>query len=106
MLFELREYHTLPGKRDQWIKLMDEEIIPFQTSKGVVVVGSFVGETADDLYIWIRRFDSEEERARIYKAVYETDYWKNEITPRVTELLDRSRTVVTRLNPTPYSVLR
>jgi hypothetical protein len=106
MLFELREYHTLPGKRDQWIKLMDEKIIPFQTSKGVVVVGSFVGETSDDLYVWIRRFDNEEERARIYKAVYETDYWKNEIAPRVTELLDRSRTVVTRLNPTPYSVLR
>ena len=26
---------------------MEEEVIPFQTSKGIVVVGSFVGEEED-----------------------------------------------------------
>jgi hypothetical protein len=106
MFFELRQYRTFPGQRDAWVKFMEEVIIPFQVSKGMVVVGSFVGQQEDDLYIWIRRFESEEERERLYKAVYETDTWKNEIAPKVSEMLDRSRIVVTRIAATPKSVIR
>jgi hypothetical protein len=106
MLFELREYHTKPGQRERWIKLMDEVIIPYQMSKGMVIIASYIGETEEDLYIWIRRFDNEEERERLYKEVYQNDYWQNEISPQVGEMLDRTKTVVTRLNPTPRSVIR
>ncbi len=106
MFFELRQYRTLPGQREAWVKFMEEVVIPFQISKGMVVVGSFVGQEEDDLYVWIRRFESEEERIRLYQAVYETDYWKNEIAPRVGQMLDRSRTVVTRLEATPKSVIQ
>jgi hypothetical protein len=106
MLFELRQYRMKPGKRDEWVKLMDEIIIPYQMSKGMVIVGTFVGEAEDDLYVWIRRFDNEEERVQQYKAVYENDYWQNEISPQVGEMIDRTKTVVTRINPTPKSVIR
>lgn len=105
MFFELRQYRTLPGQREAWVKFMEEVIIPYQVSKGMVVVGSFVGQEEDDLYVWIRRFESEEQRAALYQAVYETDYWKNEIAPKVGQMLDRSRTVVTRIEPTPKSVI-
>lgn len=106
MLFELRTYECKPGKRDEWVKLMEEEIIPFQVSKGMVIVGSFVVEQDEKTYIWIRRFVDEAEREQLYKAVYETDTWKNEISPRVGELLDRSAIKVTRIVPTPKSVLQ
>ncbi len=55
------------------VKLMEEKVIPFQVSKGVVVVGSFVAMDDPDLYVWIRRFDSEEEAERLYKEVYHSD---------------------------------
>src|ERR671933_2658234 len=97
MFFELRQYRTKPGQREKWVKFMEEEIIPFQVSKGMVILGSFVGQEEDDLYVWIRRFESEEERERLYKAVYESDYWKNELSPRVGELIDRSQIKVTRI---------
>lgn len=106
MFFELRQYRTLPGQREQWVRFMEEKIIPFQISQGMVVTGSFVGEQEDDLYVWIRRFDSDEQRAALYAAVYESDYWKNEISPQVGQMLDRSRTVVTRIIATPKSVMR
>ena len=106
MFFELREYRTRPGKRDSWVKFMEEEIIPFQSSKGMVIVGSYVGQEEDDLYIWMRRFESEEERERLYEAVYETDTWKNDIAPTVAELLDRDKIVVRRIEATPRSVTR
>lgn len=106
MFFELRQYRCKPGQRENWVKFMEEVIIPFQISKGMVVVGSFVGEQEDDLYVWIRRFDSEEQRQQLYAAVYESDYWKDEIAPRVPDMLDRSKTVITRIVPTPKSVIR
>ena len=52
MFHELRQYRTLPGKREEWVEYMENEIIPFQVSKGMVIAGSFVGEEEDDLYVW------------------------------------------------------
>ncbi len=106
MLFELREYRTKPGQRENWVKFMEEKIIPFQISKGMVVLGSFVGEEEEDLYIWIRRFKDEEERKQLYDAVYQSDYWKNEISPHVPEMMDREKIKVVRLIPTPKSVIQ
>jgi hypothetical protein len=106
MFFELRQYRTKPGQREKWVKFMEEEIIPFQTSKGMVIVGSFVGQEEDDLYVWIRRFESEDERKRQYEAVYESDHWKNVIAPQVPMMIDREAIKVTRIEATPKSVIQ
>ena len=71
----------------------------------MVVVGSFVDEEDEDIYYWMRRFADEEDRKRLYEAVYESDRWKNEIGPKVGELLDRSKIVVKRIVPTSKSVI-
>jgi hypothetical protein len=106
MFFELRQYRIKNGLRDRWVKLMEESIIPFQISKGMVVIGSFVGQEEEDLYVWIRRFADEDERERLYKAVYESDYWKTEIIPQADEMLDREARKIIRLEATPKSVLQ
>ena len=106
MFFELRQYRINPGQRERWVRLMEEEMIPFQVSKGMVVIGSFVGQEEEDLYVWIRRFEDEEERERLYDAVYESDYWKNHIRPQIDEMLDREKMKVTRLEATPKSVIQ
>ena len=104
MFYELRQYSIHPGRMDKWVEFMENDIIPFQVSKGMVITGSWRGEEDDTVYVWMRRFESESERERLYKAVYESDYWKNEVAPRVTELMDRSAIRVTRIVPTPRSV--
>jgi len=106
MFFELRQYKTKPGKRDEWVKVMETEVIPFQASLGMVIVGSFVAEEDDDQYVWIRRFESEEERKEQYKAVYLSEQWKNDMAPKVDELLEKEKMLVTRLIATPKSVLQ
>jgi hypothetical protein len=72
----------------------------------MVVVGSFVGQEDEDLYVWVRRFDSEAQREQLYRAVYQSERWQQEISPRVEELLDRETIQVIRLEPTPRSVIR
>lgn len=105
MFYEFRQYTVFPGKRDAWVKYMEEVIIPFQVSKGMVVVGSFVDEENENLYYWIRRFRNEKERERLYKKVYESAEWKDEIGPKVGEMLDRPKIVVKRIVPTSRSVI-
>ena len=104
--YELRQYKVLPGKMNEWLKIMEGEIIPFQISKGMVICGSFRGEADDSVYVWLRRFESETHREALYKAVYESDQWKNEISPRVADCLDRSAMVVTRIIPTAKSTMQ
>jgi hypothetical protein len=101
--YELRQYTIRPGKMEAWLRCMQEEIIPFQVAKGMVITGSYRGEQDDCVYVWMRRFESETERERLYKAVYESEHWKNVIAPKVTELIDRSAINVQRVVPTRLS---
>lgn len=106
MFFELREYRIKNGMMGRWVKLMEEKIIPFQASLGMVVVGSFVALDEPDLYVWIRRFDNEEEAQRLYKEIYESEQWMNVIRPEIDQMMDRERMRVTKLAATAKSVLR
>ena len=72
----------------------------------MVILGSFTGEEEEDLYIWLRRFDSEDERVRLYEAVYESDTWVNEIAPKIPEMMDRSKIVVRRIESSSKSVIQ
>ena len=104
--FELRQYRIRPGRMDEWVRLMNERIIPFQISRGMVVTASFRGEADDSVYIWIRRFESEAERERLYEAVYQSKVWTDEIGPRIPDFLDREGTVVQRIVATSRSPMQ
>ena len=106
MFFELRQYRMKEGQKENWVKLMEEKIIPFQIAQGMVVIGSFVGEQKEDLYVWIRRFESEEQRKELYEKVYQSETWQNELSPLVGDMLDRTKTVVTRIEATPKSAIQ
>ena len=101
--FELRQYKVQTGKMAAWLELMENEIIPFQVSKGMVICASFQGEEDDSIYFWIRRFENEAERERLYAEVYESDFWKNDVSSRVGEILDRTATNVQRVTATRMS---
>ncbi len=104
--YEIRRYEVVPGKMDEWLSLMEGTIIPFQVARGMVIAGSFRGEEDDTTYVWIRRFESEAERERLYEAVYEDEEWKQTISPRAGELINRDTMQVTRVTPTSRSVLQ
>jgi hypothetical protein len=106
MFYELRQYRIKKGKMRQWVRLMEESIIPWQVACGMVISASFTVEEDDCQYVWLRRFASEAERKRLYARVYNSRQWKKLIAPQVDRLLDRESIVVTRLIPTPKSVLQ
>lgn len=106
MLFELRRYELRTGRRAEWVEFMESTIVPFQVAKGIVVIGTFTAEAEPDVFYWIRRFDDEAARVRLYAAVYDDPVWTEQIKPTIDAMLIRDTVQVTRLNPTPHSVIR
>lgn len=105
-LFEIRQYTIASGRMSDWIAFMDSHIVPFITSQGMVVNAMFSGAEDPHSFIWIRQFDDEAHRESLYQAVYETEYWQNEVKPTVRELVEIEKVVVHRMHPTPSSPLQ
>ena len=106
VIFELRIYRIKKGHRDEWVKLMDTTVIPFQVRRGMVIVGSFVSVDDDCQYVWIRRFENETERRRLYDAVYGSDEWRTVIRPAMGDMLIREKADIRLLEATPLSPLQ
>ena len=106
MLYELRQYKVKRGRMKQWLKLMEEEIMPFQVAQGMVIPACFTVPERKDAFVWLRRFRNEAERKRLYRRVYESDHWENVLQPKIDKVLDIPAIVVTRMVPTPRSVLQ
>ena len=104
--YEIREYVVREGKMASWLKMFDEEILPFQVARGMVVAGIFSGEEDDTVFFRIRRFDDEAHREALYKAVYEDPIWKDDIGPRVGEHIIREKIKCSRVVPSAMSILR
>ena len=45
-------------------------------------------------------------KEELYAAIYQNDYWQNELSPIVGELIDRDRIEVTILKATPRSLMQ
>ena len=106
MFYEYRRYQARPGRRAELVALMEDTIIPYQASLGMDITASFVDEQNEDIYIWMRRFESEAQREELYEKVYQSEKWKNEIAPAIDALFIRANIAVTRLAPTQHSPLR
>ena len=121
--FELRIYQVLPGKMQEWISFMEDTIIPYQVKNGMVIHGSFIMDSSDEFsiqngerimnsetkgntYVWIRRFENKEHKEKLYKAVYESADWMNDIGPKVAKLIDRNSIAVHNLTSTELSIMK
>lgn len=105
MLYELREYRIKPGCLSRWVAVMEALVIPFQQEMGMEVVGRFVAVDRKDLYIWIRRFANEAERARLYDRVYGSPYWQETVRPAMGEMLVREEKRAVLMRPAESSLL-
>lgn len=58
------------------------------------------------VYFWIRRFEGEAERERLYKEIYQSGHWLNELVDRVGEVMDKVGMVVHRVVATALSPMQ
>ena len=72
--FELREYKVRRDKQKAWLKVFDEEVMPFGGGPRHRALRHGESDESDEsdesVFIWTRRFNSEKERVRLCDAVY------------------------------------
>ena len=97
---ELREYRIKPGKTKEWLDWMREEIFPYQISKGMNILDTYLrtDENGRDYFVWLREFESESYRQTIYLQTY-NDWWIKEVRPRVFSLIDEDSVSVKLIQP-------
>ncbi|QSR84980.1 NIPSNAP family protein [Methylacidimicrobium sp. B4] len=103
MIYELREYRIQPGCLEEFVRFMDEELVPFQVGLGARALGSFTVPGDPSRYVWIRAFADEKERERVCQAIYQSPEWEQRLLPRSAALSERSGARITPLEPTPGS---
>lgn len=106
MLYELRHYYIRPDRMVEFLHVMESLVIPFQLSQGMLVLGSFIDADDENCYVWLRRYKDEDEKKELYDRVYGSDYWKNEIRPKMAGMLIREKTRVNMLRPAAGSGMR
>ena len=102
-IVELREYQIKPGKTDQWLNWMRDELLPYQRSKGMRILNTshYQDDNGVDFFVWMREFDSEEDRQAVYKETY-NDWWTNDVRPKVFELIEESAISVKLMKPLSF----
>lgn len=106
-IYEIREYTLFDASMmPAWLKLMEEEILPYQYSQGMMPVACFIDRDDPKKYIWIRVFANEAEKKTIYKNTYENPQWTEVIKPKAEKLLDQTTIKVHNVHPVTRSLLR
>jgi NIPSNAP len=104
-VIEVRIYTIHEGMRDEFVKLYDEVLLPAQQRFGLDVLGQFTSTDDDQTFVWLRRFDSQDERQRKWDEFYGSDLWKTELGPRANAMIKDSDNVIAVV-PTPGSAIQ
>ncbi|MBR9728450.1 NIPSNAP family protein [Shewanella intestini] len=99
-IVELRKYLIKPNKKHEWLTFMNNEVLPYQRSKGMSIIQTYThtDSNGNDYFIWLREFENEQARQDVYKNTY-NDRWIENIRPKVFTLIDKDSIEVTLLNP-------
>jgi NIPSNAP len=104
-VIEVRIYTIHEGKREEFVRLYDEILLPAQREFGLDVLGQFISLDDEQTFVWLRRFASQEERQRKWDEFYGSDLWKKELGPRANPLMKDSSNVIA-VEPTPGSAIQ
>ena len=93
-VLDIRTYRTVPGGRDELIRIMAEETVPMLRRYGIEVVAFGPSLQDDDLALLIRFFESMQERDEKIESFYESEEWLSHYDERVMALIANYHVVV------------
>lgn len=74
-VLELRQYKTLPGRRDELINLWEGEFVESQEALGMGLPGQFRDVDDPSRFTWLRTFATMNDRDRALSRFYYGEHW-------------------------------
>lgn len=93
-LFELRNYQTRPGKRDELIAMFETIFQDAYAAAGTIVAGSFCNLDDPDRFVWIRAFADGPSRGEALTHFYSSKAWLSNRDACNATLMDASDSLV------------
>jgi NIPSNAP len=93
-VLDIRTYRTVPGARDELVRLMAEETVPMLRRHGIEVVTLGPSIRDEDHSFLIRFFESLEEREEQLARFYGSEEWLTNYDERVMTLIETYHVVV------------
>ncbi|CCN68784.1 conserved hypothetical protein [Vibrio nigripulchritudo SFn118] len=89
-MIELREYKLFEGEKENWLKFMDEVVLPHQIKCGMKILfqSIYEDESKNVWFVWARQYDSEEHKIKANEATY-NEWWISEVRPKVFTMIDK-----------------
>lgn len=101
MLVELRLCHIRRGRRAQWLRFFEQQLMPFHRSVGIGrLLGHFLSYRDDRGFVWLHAFHSQGEREQARARLWDGPQWR-ELSATALTLLEQIRVHV--LAPLPGS---
>lgn len=79
MIVEVRNYRVTAGRRGDFVRFFESDVVPALRSYGMKVVGPLLDVENPNRFTWLRAFPSIEERERMLEAFYGGPKWKDEL---------------------------
>lgn len=75
-ILELRQYRVHPELRHQLVAVFDAYFVDGQEHDGAHIIGQFIDLDRPDRFVWLRGFDTMEQRHQALTAFYSGPVWK------------------------------
>lgn len=105
-LLDIRTYKIVPGRRDDFDRIVREGTVPMLHRFGIQVVGFGPSSVDDDHYYLMRAFPSASRRREQLESFYGSDEWEQTYEDVVMELIEAYHTVVVEIAPSIGEALK
>jgi hypothetical protein len=94
MIIEMRTYKIAPGKRSEFLRVLETKAFPAHRKIGMKILGPFLSVENDDTFFWMRAFSDEQSRERMRNEFYEGKLWKEDLEQKLMPILHKYDVVV------------
>src|SRR5437763_7483339 len=94
MILEMRTYKIRPGKRTEFLEVLESKAIPEHQKIGMKILGPFLSIEDEDTFFWMRAFPDLKSREKMRTDFYEGKLWKEELEKKLMTIIEKYAGVV------------
>jgi len=94
MIIEMRTYKIRPGKRTEFLEVLESKSVPEHQKIGMKILGPFLSIEDADTFFWMRAFPDLKSREKMRDQFYEGKLWKEELEQKLMPILEKYEVVV------------
>ena len=94
MIIEMRTYKSRPGKRTEFLEVLESKSVPEHQKIGMKILGPFLSIEDANTFFWMRAFPDLKSREKMRDQFYEGKLWKEELEHKLMPILEKYEVVV------------